>query len=200
MITISELSDEGTIVNILRNFTNNNKKPNKIDNNADHLIFFESTPSTIKNAKYDPDETSNEFTNGYYIRVSEIFIIVFILLFWLLSLRKFTRNFDKIRTTHYREIPYKYKVKDVENINNVNITSSAKDGVIFTRDPINNLIHESKLYPYDIISNQNTASQSIHSFNQGLRNDSDESISRLHKKSLVLESKFIFNDFRDISK
>ena len=173
-------NDERTIVSILRNLT------------ADHLIFSElSTTKKTGQAggKYENfDESPNEFTNGYYIRVSEIFIIIFILLFWFMSLRKFTRNFDKIRTTHYREIPYKYKVKDVENINNVNIASNVKDGVIFTRDPINNLIQESKLYPYNIISNHNTAAHSMYSFNQALRNESDESFSRLNRKSTFFES------------
>lgn len=127
--------------------------------------------------KYDVNESPNDFTDGYYIRFSEIIIIAAIIVFWLLALRKFTKNFDKIRTTHYREIPYKYKIKDVENLKSVNVTHAAKDGVIFTRDPINNLIHQSKLCPYDIFSNAETTPVSNASINQ-VRGDINEISSR----------------------
>lgn len=69
--------------------------------------------------KFDNDNP-NEFTNGYFIRLPELIVIGFILMLWILALRKFFKNFDKIRTTHYREIPYKYRIKDPENLNKVN--------------------------------------------------------------------------------
>ncbi len=115
--------------------------------------------------KYDVSDQYQEFSDGYYLKLTEVLIIAGIILFWLMAIRKFTKNFDKIRTTHYREIPYKYKLKDVENLSAVNVTPNSKDGVIFTRDPINNMIRNSKLsYPYAIISNIPTTNNSVSSF------------------------------------
>ena len=153
-----------------------------IDFNKTSLDFEVYTMSSdvTNKMKYDV-ETPNEFSNGYNIRLPEIIIIAFILLIWLLSLRKFTKSFEKIRTTHYREIPYKYRIKDVENLNHVHIASNQKDGIIFTRDPINNLIAESKLYPYDIISNANTA-ESLNSYNNHTVHEVDDLNSKAYKK------------------
>jgi hypothetical protein len=84
------------------------------------------------NNKYYDNPT--EFTNGYDMKLPEIVIIVLILICWILSLRKFVKNFDKIRTTHYREIPYKYKIKDPQNINQVRAVDQQIEAVVYTND------------------------------------------------------------------
>ena len=84
-------------------------------------------------------DSPNEFTNGYELRLIEILFIVFILFLWICSLRKFVKNFDKLRTTHYREIPYKYKLKDPQNINQVRVVHNQTESVIYSRDPIKKL-------------------------------------------------------------
>lgn len=94
----------------------------------------------IKTQKFDTN-SPNEFTNDYYIRLSEIIIIVFILILWILSLRKFFKHFEKIRTTHYREIPYKYRLKDPENLSKVRVCRYPSQSVIFTNDPIAKVVN-----------------------------------------------------------
>lgn len=104
------------------------------------LALVTNSTKSIKLLKFDND-IPNEFSNDYYIRLSEVIIIVFILILWILSLRKFFKNFDKIRTTHYREIPYKYRVKDPENLNKIRVCRYPSQGVIFTNDPVANVVN-----------------------------------------------------------
>ncbi|RNA16819.1 hypothetical protein BpHYR1_027897 [Brachionus plicatilis] len=100
-------------------------------------------------AKYEVDETPNEFTSGYAMKPVEIFVILFVLVLWVLSLRKFFKTFGKLRTTHYRDVPYKYKLKDPENINHIKVVNNQTESVIYSRDPIKslqfNLYHENSL-------------------------------------------------------
>lgn len=144
-------------------------------------ILYDETAT--KNLKYSTDELPNEFSSGYNIRFSEILIIIGILIFWLIAVRKFSKSFDKIRTTHYREIPYKYKTKDLENPTSLH--SSQKETEAFKRDPLNDLVHESKfVYPYDIMSNNNTAASSVYSFNQHCVRENNDPMPRSQRRRL----------------
>lgn len=181
-------------------------RDDKIMDKTDTFIFTEepsqqtTTTQTIivttRWSKYDQaSEQYQEFSEGYHIKITEVFIILGIILFWLMAIRKFTKNFDKIRTTHYREIPYKYKLKDVENLDAVNVTSNQKDGVIFTRDPINNMIRNSKL-PHEIISNLPTTGSSMASLkcNNEILGGSRRYIQR-HKFSVSSKARNNFDSF-----
>lgn len=90
-------------------------------------------------AKYEVNETPNEFTSGYAMKPVEILVILFVLVLWILSLRKFFKTFGKLRTTHYRDVPYKYKLKDPENINHIKVVNNQTESVIYSRDPIKSL-------------------------------------------------------------
>lgn len=90
-------------------------------------------------AKYEVNETPNEFTSGYNMKPVEILVILFVLVLWVLSLRKFFKTFGKLRTTHYRDVPYKYKLKDPHNINHIKVVNNQTESVIYSRDPIKSL-------------------------------------------------------------
>lgn len=90
-------------------------------------------------AKYEVNETPNEFTSGYTMKPVEILVILFILVLWVLSLRKFFKTFGKLRTTHYHDVPYKYKLKDPHNISHIKVVNNQTESVIYSRDPIKSL-------------------------------------------------------------
>lgn len=118
--------------------------------------------STVKNVQYETmyhgpkskfeHDTPNEFTSGNDMSRLEIFVIIIVLTLWVLSLRKFVKNFEKLRTTHYREIPYKYRLKDPENINHVKIVNNQNESVIYSRDPIKSLRSKSLAFEHDLSS------------------------------------------------
>lgn len=87
--------------------------------------------------KYHDSESSNEFTNEMH--VPELMVILLIIVLWILSLRKLVKHFDKLRSTQYREIPYKYRMKDPENLNHIKIVNNQNESVIYSRDPIKSL-------------------------------------------------------------
>lgn len=60
----------------------------------------------------------NDFSMTYNITTTEGCVILFVLALWILSLRKLIKNFDKLRTNPI-QVPYKYRLKDPENINHV---------------------------------------------------------------------------------
>ncbi|CAF0852176.1 unnamed protein product [Brachionus calyciflorus] len=99
----------------------------------------------ISRSKQDNHETPNEFTSGYAMKPVEIVVIIFVLVLWILSLRKFYKTFDKLRTTHYIDVPYKYKIKDPHNLSHVKVVNNQTESVIYSRDPIKSL--KIKLYP-----------------------------------------------------
>ena len=97
------------------------------------------------------EEMPNDFSNGYPLTYSEILILLFMLCFWLFAVRKFITSFNKIRTTHYREINHKYKVKDTtattnktaNNASNLNHKESylkKSSSMHFQANPINIII------------------------------------------------------------
>lgn len=88
-------------------------------------------------SKHDSGLASNEF--GTEMHTPEVVVIILILCLWVLSLRKLVKHFDKLRSTQYREIPYKYRLKDPENIANVKIVNNQNESVIYSRDPIKSL-------------------------------------------------------------
>lgn len=88
-------------------------------------------------SKYDNGLASNEFSSE--MRTPEICVIILILCLWVLSLRKLVKHFDKLSSTHYREIPYKYRLKDPENIANIKIVNNQNESVIYSRDPVKSL-------------------------------------------------------------
>ena len=61
-------------------------------------------------------ESPNEFSTGYSARPIEIGIILFVIMIWALSLLKFFKNFEILRTTHYREIPYHLRQNNSVNL------------------------------------------------------------------------------------
>ncbi len=80
-----------------------------------------------------------------------------------MAIRKFIRNFNKIRTTHYREMPYKYKVNDSINPS----LNDTRENLSFQPNPVNRILKDSKLaYQYDLISNPNTTPNSLYSIKQ----------------------------------
>ena len=93
-------------MDIIKSYSNNTKINASLVNSIGN-IFKEKSK-----ADYD---TPNEFSNGNTIRFTEFIVILFILFIWILSLRKLIKNFEKLRTTHYREIPYKYRIANQTN-------------------------------------------------------------------------------------
>jgi hypothetical protein len=69
------------------------------------------------------------------------------------------------------------------------VVPNQKDGIIFTRDPINNLIAESKLYPYDIISNTNTA-DSLNSNNIQMIHENDDNNLKFYNSKRKSQNKY----------
>jgi hypothetical protein len=63
------------------------------------------------------------------MEIPEILIIGVIILLWLLSIKKFTKQFERIRTTHYREIPYSYHATKI-NDNKITIVQHETDSII----------------------------------------------------------------------
>jgi len=100
-----------------------------------HKNQNKTTILTLRANKFEI-ENATEFTSGFNLRLSEVLVILFILMLWLLSLLKFMQHFNKIRITHYREIPYKYFLKDPENLSQVRVCRYPSQGVIFTNDPV----------------------------------------------------------------
>jgi hypothetical protein len=64
---------------------------------------------------------------------TEIVIIVIIVAIWGLSIRKFIKKFERIRTTHYREIPYNFRFQQ-SNLNQLRIVKEEEQ--IFPIEPI----------------------------------------------------------------
>ena len=112
-------------------------------NNATHTHYFSDTETLNKLKTKFENDSPNEFTSGYSIRPTEIIFIFLILLLWAFSLRKFLKNFDKLRITHYREITHKYQIHEPQNINQIRVCNKPTDSVIHSRDPIKRL----SLYP-----------------------------------------------------
>ena len=104
--------------------------------------------------KYDMDLASNEFSTEMH--TPEILVIILVLCLWVLSLRKLVKHFDKLRSTQYREIPYKYHLKDPENIANVKIANNQNESVIYLRDPVKSLRSKSIPCP-NAINNPSTS-------------------------------------------
>lgn len=100
-----------------------------------HKNQNKTTILTLRATKFEI-ENATEFTSGFNLRLAEVLVILFILMLWLLSLLKFMQHFNKIRITHYREIPYKYFLKDPENLSQVRVCRYPSQGVIFTNDPV----------------------------------------------------------------
>ena len=63
------------------------------------------------------------------MEIPEIIIIALIIILWLLSIKKFIKQFERIRTTHYREIPYSYYSKKI-NDNKITIVKRETDSII----------------------------------------------------------------------
>lgn len=103
------------------------------------MALKNQTKTAAINIKFESHDNPNEFSSGYYIRWPEICVIFFILVLWMLSLRKFFKHFEKIRNIHYREIPFKYKLKDPQNLSKIRVCRYPSQGVIFTNDPIANV-------------------------------------------------------------
>ena len=101
-------------------------------------------------------ESANEFSSGYEVSRTELIVIMLILLLWILSLRKFVKNFEKIRTIHYREIPYKYKSKEPDNLSQVRVVKRPKEGVIYSKEPVK--CSRSRSFPLDSNSERGGAS------------------------------------------
>ncbi len=97
----------------------------------------------------------------YKMEIPEIIIIILIIFLWFLSIRKFTKQFERIRTTHYREIPYSYQSKTF-NENKITIVKRETDSVIYAAQP---KLTRSKSFPSDQINNSN-------SNNSGFKNNS----------------------------
>jgi hypothetical protein len=87
--------------------------------------------------KYVDMESSNEFGNEMH--TPELVMVAIVLALWVLSLRKLVKHFDKLRSTQYREIPYKYRMKDPENLSHVKIVNNQSESVIYSRDPVKQL-------------------------------------------------------------
>jgi len=116
----------------LASYSNNNKNTNK-------------PPHKHHMHKYDSEMASNEFSTEMH--TPEVLVIILILCLWVLSLRKLVKHFDKLRSTQYREIPYKYQLKDPENIANVKIVNNQNESVIYSRDPVKSLRSKSIACP-----------------------------------------------------
>lgn len=100
------------------------------------IIHHISSKHSLNSNKYDPDMSSNEF--GTEMHMPELLVILLILCLWVLSLRKLVKHFDKLRSTT-TQIPYKYRLKDPENIGSVKIVQATNDSVIYSRDPVKSL-------------------------------------------------------------
>ena len=124
-------------------------------------------------SKYDSDMASNEFSTEMH--TPEIIVVILILCLWVLSLRKLVKHFDKLRSTQYREIPYKYHLKDPENIGNVKIVNNQNESVIYSRDPVKSLRSKS-IACGDFVTSNNRHSLGL--FGR-------KSINETKKKSLV---------------
>ncbi len=127
MISITHSPNSGPVINF---------------NTTTKSVLTHTTPddSTLPTkTRHDANNVPNEFSYGNKMNGTEIFVICIILLLWVLSLWKLIRNFDKLSTTQYRQIPYKYKLKDPQNIGKVKIVNNSNDAVLYTRDPLKQL-------------------------------------------------------------
>jgi hypothetical protein len=97
-----------------------------------NIIKLNTTQKIPVRIKFD-NESPNEFTNGFQLKFNEIIFILLILLLWILSLRKLFYNFEKLRTTHYREIPYKFRGNNPNKIEEVRIVKNQTESVICDR-------------------------------------------------------------------
>jgi hypothetical protein len=80
--------------------------------NEKSILYTKSDNIQISSVSFDKFQDTNqynEFTSGFNLKFYEYFFIFFILCLWFYSLRKCFRNFAKIQTIHYREMPYKYR-------------------------------------------------------------------------------------------
>jgi hypothetical protein len=93
----------------LINDSNNSKS------NGSFVIAIKSTNNFIKEKSKVDFDSPNEFSSGNSIRLTELIVIIFIIFIWILSLRKLVKNFEKLRTTRYREIPYKYQSNQINS-------------------------------------------------------------------------------------
>ena len=118
----------------------NKQNPNNYEVKSNHYagrnVYHHHLASAYPN-KHDSGMASNEFSTE--MRTPEIVVIILILCLWVLSLRKLVKHFDKLRSTQYREIPYKYRLKDPENIANIKIVNNQNESVLYTRDPVKSL-------------------------------------------------------------
>lgn len=114
--------------------------PKKIESessNTNHHYNIHNLHHYTQSKKQDPGLASNEFSTEMH--TPELIVIILILCLWVLSLRKLVKHFDKLSSTQYREIPYKYQLKDPENIANIKIVNNQNESVIYSRDPIKSL-------------------------------------------------------------
>jgi hypothetical protein len=103
------ISNHTTEYNLTLNHNNTNQSSGESPKTSTlQMNKFLNLNFPREKAKADYD-APNEFSSGYNIRFSEIMILMVILLIWVFSLRKLIKNFDKLRTTNYRDINYRYR-------------------------------------------------------------------------------------------
>lgn len=120
------------------------------------------------------------------MEIPEIIIIAIILILWFLSIRKFTKQFERIRTTHYREIPYSYKSQKLVHDNKITIVKRETDSVIYA--PSIKRMSRSKSYP-SVHSNENVitnvkSENNINTINNERKaSNKDEIMNEIRKRS-----------------
>ena len=141
------------------NFSKTENKSNiQIRSYENNSYYYLSVVNESKKNYIDSIVVYTEYDENA-MRLPELIVIMIILALWALSLRKFVKNFDKIRTTHYREIPYKYK--DPQNINQIRVVKNQSESVIFPKDP---LVKKSRSYLADLNKISSYENESISSY------------------------------------
>lgn len=128
-------------------------------------------------------------SNSFKMELPEILIIAFIIFLWLLTIRKFIKQFERIRTTHYREIPYSYRTKKM-NDNKIIIAKHETDSIIHA---IPFKTTRSKSLPSDQYKDKNKANPS--SVNSSPEKNRDEICgNNFQRKSISSHQLFNTND------
>ena len=130
------------------------------------------------------------------MEIPEILIIGVIIFLWLLSIKKFTKQFERIRTTHYREIPYSYHAKKIND--KITIVKHETDSIIHAASYKTSRSKSLPSDQYKIIDDnetKNTASNSENSSPQYRKKDDKLQINKikLQRKSISNQQLFISN-------